>query len=99
MGLTVSRHGAAVVRGAFDGAAPVLDLATTRGEGRDNLIVYRDGLCIVSAGVIKLVYVSCRERCASEYLGHVGVFLQCIVTRSPAEAVDVGPCTGIWELS
>lgn len=53
--LTVSWHGAAVVLGTFNGAAPALGLAAARGESRYDLIIYRHGLRIVAAGIIKLV--------------------------------------------
>lgn len=50
------RHRPAVGAGAFDRAAPALGVAVAGGEGGDDVPVQRDGLRVVAAVVLVLVF-------------------------------------------
>jgi hypothetical protein len=52
----VGGHGAAVILGAFDGAAPTLRVAVTAAESSDPLVVDRDILSVIASSVVKFVF-------------------------------------------
>lgn len=88
----MSTNSAAVLLGAFHGAAPTLGMARAGGKRGDGLAIDLDSLSVVSAGIVKLVYKNLLVGSFTlEFSLGFCVFLHCMVTCWEAEASEEGP--------